>query len=263
MAKNRIGLQTIGLRGYLSTPAEIATAYRRIAEIGYGSIAGGGRTLSAEENKKLLDDAGLALAAMNVGLDRLENDMDGVIKDAKTLGTENIVIGAMPMFARKSLDGVMKLTEELNKYGAVLRDNGLYLSYHNHAIEFKRYEGKPALQHIMDNTDPEKVFFQLDTHWLQAGGGHVVSWIYRARGRVKVIHFKDYVIDEYSDTSFLECTHKLFCEVGQGSLNWFEIIQAAEDIGVEWFVVEQDTSRRPAFESAKMSFDFLKMMDLK
>ena len=64
----------------------------------------------------------------------------------------------------------------------------------------------------LENTDPRYVFFQLDTHWVQSGGGHVVSWIYKAKGRMKVVHFKDYLIDRYSDTSFLECTHRLYAE---------------------------------------------------
>ncbi len=47
-------------------------------------------------------------------------------------------------------------------------------------------------------------------------------------------------------------------EVGQGDLNWDEIIAACNETGVEFGSIEQDTCERPELESVKISVDFLR-----
>ena len=204
-----------------------------------------------------MDEVGIVCTAMNAPFEKLEEHLDQVIADAKALDTKYIVIGASPEWVRTNgKEGFLDFAKRLNVVGEKLAAEGLYLHFHNHALEFRKYDGVTGMDILLENTDPRYVFFQLDTHWVQSGGGHVVSWIYKAKGRMKVVHFKDYLIDRYSDTSFLECTHRLYAEVGEGSLNWLDIIQACRDIGVEWFVTEQDRCvYRPPFEAIKISYD--------
>jgi len=49
--------------------------------------------------------------------------------------------------------------------------------------------------------------------------------------------------------------------VGEGNLNWKAIIEAAEEGGVEWYIVEQDSCYgRDPFESLAISYRNLKAM---
>ena len=48
-----------------------------------------------------------------------------------------------------------------------------------------------------------------------------------------------------------------FAEVGNGNLDWDDIIAACDEAGVHWFIVEQDTCPGDPFESVKMSLAFL------
>ena len=41
--------------------------------------------------------------------------------------------------------------------------------------------------------------------------------------------------------------------VGEGNLSWASIVKAARDVGIELFIIEQDTSRMEALESAAIS----------
>jgi sugar phosphate isomerase/epimerase len=47
---------------------------------------------------------------------------------------------------------------------------------------------------------------------------------------------------------------QVFAEIGEGNLNFKAIIAACREIGVEWYVVEQDVCRRDPFESLAISF---------
>ncbi len=55
-----------------------------------------------------------------------------------------------------------------------------------------------------------------------------------------------------------------FAEIGEGNLNWEEIIKACVETDVRWYVVEQDStcSDRGIFESIKISFDNMKLMGI-
>jgi sugar phosphate isomerase/epimerase len=46
-------------------------------------------------------------------------------------------------------------------------------------------------------------------------------------------------------------------ELGNGNLDFAQIIKHAEAAGCRWFIVEQDFCNRDPFESVRISFDFL------
>ena len=80
------------------------------------------------------------------------------------------------------------------------------------------------------------------------------------KGRTSVLHFKDYALKFDAENR----TISEFAEIGEGNLNWEEIIKACVDTDVRWYVVEQDKTRgdRNIFESIKMSFDNMKAMGI-
>ena len=41
-------------------------------------------------------------------------------------------------------------------------------------------------------------------------------------------------------------SEQLFAEVGEGNLEWPEILQACEEAGIEWYLIEQDVCQRGA-----------------
>ncbi|WP_231571708.1 sugar phosphate isomerase/epimerase family protein [Gordoniibacillus kamchatkensis] len=65
------------------------------------------------------------------------------------------------------------------------------------------------------------------------------------KDRMKVVHLKDMAI--VGD-------QQVFAEIGEGNLNWPAILEACEETGVEWYVVEQDVCRRDPFESLAISY---------
>jgi sugar phosphate isomerase/epimerase len=145
---------------------------------------------------------------------------------------------------------VKAFAARLNAAGKVLHEAGCRLSYHNHHIEFRRVKKKPVLEWIFKYTDPQYLQAELDTYWVQYGGGDPVAWCKKLKSRLPLLHLKDYAIDTENKV--------VFAAVGAGNLNWKKIIATAEKSGCEWFIVEQDTCPGDPFESLKESFEFIR-----
>jgi sugar phosphate isomerase/epimerase len=145
---------------------------------------------------------------------------------------------------------VETLVRKLDSSGAVLREAGMQLGYHNHGIEFVKFEGAPVLEYIYANTAPENLVGEIDTYWIHYGGGDVVEWVKKLRGRQPFIHLKDY--------GFTPENAPTWCEIGAGTLPFDRIIAEAEAGGCEWFIVEQDTCPGDPIDSLKQSFDYIK-----
>jgi sugar phosphate isomerase/epimerase len=116
--------------------------------------------------------------------------------------------------------------------------------------------GHTWLAQLFDRTDPRQVKAELDTYWIQHGGGDPAAWIRRYAGRVPLLHLKDMCITPQRE--------QRYAEVGAGNLNWPAILAAAADAGVECYIVEQDECyARDPFDSVALSFRFLHSLGLR
>jgi sugar phosphate isomerase/epimerase len=133
--------------------------------------------------------------------------------------------------------------ESLNQIGQLCRDNGLTLCYHNHFWEIKN--DCTELRYLCDHTDPALVSLCLDVGWVKRAGGSPVEVAEAFFDRIGYFHLKDTTPDEWM-------------EVGYGTVDFpglFQVIQKRQDW---WLVVEQDETRRPPVESARLSREYLK-----
>ncbi len=106
------------------------------------------------------------------------------------------------------------------------------------------------LDYLYAQTGPDHLVGELDTYWVQAGGGDCVEWCRKLRGRLPFIHLKDYAM--------ARDRRPMFAEIGRGTLPFARIIAEAEQSGCQWFIIEQDTCPGDPFESLRVSFDYLK-----
>ena len=92
----------------------------------------------------------------------------------------------------------------------------LSFSYHNHSFEFVQFGGRTGLELLLEETDPRYVQAELDTYWIQHGGGDPVAWIERVSGRMPVVHLKDMVMLPSADGR----GQQAMAEVGAGNMNF-------------------------------------------
>lgn len=130
--------------------------------------------------------------------------------------------------------------EKLKLAGRTAKSVGITFTYHNHAQEFQRIEGRYALDMLYAATDPKTVKVELDTYWIRKGGADPASYIRRYSGRTPQVHLKDM---DRSDGSFTE--------PGDGAIDIAAVFQAAQDGGAEWMIYEQDICKHTPLESAR------------
>jgi len=117
----------------------------------------------------------------------------------------------------------------------------------------EKFDGRTGLAILYEDSDPIYFKGEIDTYWIQHGGGDPAAWIRKLKGRMPLVHFKDMVMHGHE---------QLMAEVGEGNLNWPAILDACREVDVEWYIVEQDTCQRDPFESLAISLRNLKAMGL-
>jgi len=252
-----IGVQTYTVRDYLENKEQFIETLRKIKQIGYDCVQiGTPPFMTDEELINLTNEIGLEICSAYAEYEELLSDpaaINEAIKLAKLFNTDMIDIGTLPDVLRDKREGFEEFAKGMNKIGKDLNKEGCKLSYHNHALEFYSFGGGiSGMDILLNETDPSCVCFTLDTHWLASGGVNPVDWIYKAEGRMPLIHFKDYAIGESS--KLIEGVNKLFAEVGEGNLDWPKIIEACHKTGVKYAVVEQDFCKGNPFDSLETSY---------
>ncbi len=255
MEKPVLAAQLYTVRQFTQTPEDLAATLKKIREIGYRAVQVSAiGPIDPAELKAMLDGEGLTLCITHTGYDRLRNDLPAVIEEHHLWGCKHVAIGSMPPEYREmGEEGFHRFAEVANEIGRALYEAGLTFSYHNHSFEFQRFGKRTGLDILFEETDPRYVRAEIDTYWVQHGGGDPAAWIRRMTNRMPVVHLKDMVI---------QGREQVMAEVGEGNLNWPAILEACRDAGVEWYAVEQDICQRDPFESLVISYRNLKAMGL-
>ncbi|MBQ4002289.1 MAG: sugar phosphate isomerase/epimerase, partial [Lachnospiraceae bacterium] len=87
---------------------------------------------------RLLSEADLTVSSFHTDLGSLERDAAVVAAEAKSYGTDTVVITGMYRFDYSDEKAVRDLAARLNKAGEALRAEGCALLYHNHNVELQR-----------------------------------------------------------------------------------------------------------------------------
>jgi sugar phosphate isomerase/epimerase len=250
MKIEQVGAQLYTIREHIKEPAQVAQSMRRLREIGYQAVQVSGMgAIDEAELVKICDGEGLTICATHESTAMILDEPQRVVERLQKLNCRYTAVPSPGGLDASSEESVLAYAGRMDKAGAVLRAAGQTLMYHNHGNEFVRVGGKTILDHFYDATQPENLAGEIDTYWVQYGGGDPVAWCAKLKGRLPVIHLKDY--------QFLSENKPGFAEIGRGNLNIPAIIATAEESGCEWFVVEQDTTPGDPFDSLQISFEYL------
>lgn len=205
--------------------------------------------LSPEAFKEAIESAGMTVLSSHVGK-RLNNDIattdwqevwqwwDVAIQAHKAAGMKCIVMPSMPK--HQSLADLQAYCDYLNQIGEKCNTAGIRFGYHNHNFEFVKVEGEMMYDYLLNNTDPSKVFFQMDVYWVVRGGESPVEYFNKYPGRFEMLHLKD---------------HK---ELGKSGMVGFDaIFQQAPKAGVKYIVVEVEHYNFEPLESVAMSLQYV------
>lgn len=166
---------------------------------------------------------------------------DKAITDHAEAGIAYIVQPSMWKTAYASLEGLLRYCELFDAVGEACNKAGIRFGYHNHDKEFSTlFDGIPLYDHLLNHTDPDKVFFQIDVFWSLAGGSPAEEYMEKYPGRFTLWHVKD---DKEISAS--------------GKIDFESLYQRARIAGLKYAIIEQEAFTLEPFESIKASYDFL------
>lgn len=255
----QLAAQLYTLRDFCKTPADIAASMKKVAAIGYKAVqASALGPIEPKELKKILDDNGLECCATHKPLDAMLNHTEAVVEEHRILGCKYTALGGLfPKPEEMTESHWSKFIDEFNQAAKKFEGSGVRLGYHNHHHEFVSLNGpgsKTIWQLLIDKLHPD-IFLEVDTYWVQHGGGDPAAWIEKLAGRVPAVHLKDMGIAP-------DKKHEM-CSVGGGNMNFDRILSACKIAGVQWHIVEQDNCNGlDPFECLKSSLNWLKAKGL-
>ena len=133
---------------------------------------------------------------------------------------------------------VRDLASRLNKSGALLKEQGISLLYHNHNTELLQVmPGVTAYDILLEETDPEYVNFEFDSYWFTDGGASAEKWMKKLDRRMKLWHVTDRGFRQKgpSMTPILKADS---VELGTGTMDLDTLKDIAVENGVSAVVLE-------------------------
>lgn len=247
MKSHQIAAQLYTVRDYCKTASDFAQSMQKLRAIGYQSVQiSGVGPIPEDELMRVLDGEGLTCCATHEPVTTILENPQAVVERLGKLRCTYTAVPHPGTYPMGTLAEVKDFAAKMDRAGAVLAGAGQVLTYHNHHLEFRKVEGRLLLDWYYHLTSPDNLQGELDTYWVQYGGGDPVDWCLRLHDRLPLLHLKDYRINANNEPEF--------AEVGEGTLNWPVLLPAAETSGCRWFIVEQDTTPGDPFDALAQSF---------
>jgi sugar phosphate isomerase/epimerase len=229
--KKHLGIATYSVKGLES---DIEGSFKSLADDGYvvmeisnydagkGTIAG----YKPADYSALAQKYGLSVISSHARAKFDVNDVEGtlaewgkVFDDHKIMGCKYVVF-PMNIWAG-TVEGVKAQCDLMNKIGDEANIRGIKFGYHNHHFEFVTIANTNQIYEdfLIANTNPDKVFFEMDVYWITIGGQDPVAYLKKYPDRFKVLHIKDeYVVGESGKINYGAIFNQFY---KNGHEDWF------------------------------------------
>lgn len=251
-----IGVQMYSFRNIIPEIGLEATL-DKIAEMGITEIEGGpSEGLTPREFRQMVEARGLTITSTGAGYEQMVNNPVEVAERAKALGSKFVMLSWIPhQVGNFGFEEASKAVDDFNAIGKVLNEHGLIFTYHFHGYEMLEHEDGTLLDYIIQNTNPEHVFFQMDIFWVQFGGGNPAELLREYGDRFKTLHLKDMKTGIEKDlTGQTDVEYNVV--LGTGELNMPDILRAAKEIGIQHYFIEDESSS--VMEQIPQSIEYLR-----
>ncbi len=236
-----LGLQCWSLRNQLI--ASLPSGMAEVKALGFTQIETAstyGHT--AKEFRALADANGLKIVGSHIPYERMQKDVDGVVAEAKTLGASYVIVAWIPHTTAFDVAQARVAIANFNAWGAKLKAAGLGFGFHTHGYEFRPLpDGTSAFDVMLNETDPNLVFCEMDVFWVVQAGIDPVKLLQKYPGRFKAFHIKD--MRKGAPTGLYE-GHAPASDnviVGRGVMDWPAILAEGSKQGIALNFIEDET----------------------
>lgn len=243
----KIALQLYTVRDELTKDCD--NALQRIAEIGfrYVEIADTG-TMTIPEFAKKLQQYNLNPISTHVDFLMLRQDAQSFFDEVKEAGIDKVVVPWIDPQIWQDETLLSSVLNELEQIGSQARQQGLSISYHNHAHELIATEQGYLLDRLITQT--QNVNIELDLGWAYvATHKNPLLIAQRYNQRISLFHLKD--VREIEPLKFTELGNN-------GKINWRGVLAEIKAMNLGEWIIEQDTDfENNSLDSAKKSYQYL------
>ena len=243
-----LGLQLYTIRDAMAT--DVPGSLRKVSDLGYKYVEladyvdGKFYGYAPADFKKLVNDLGMEILSSHTQVEGAGVTLDS----ARKMAEDHALIGAkyciQPWIVEEMRDSIatyQKMAANWNEIGKVMKEFGLQFGYHNHNFEFATVEGKvPYFDVMLAELDKDLVIMEMDMFWVTQAGHNPVDIFNKYPGRFPIYHLKD----AYEKLPpYFDVVKGNIAPVGEGVVNFKEIIAAKDVAGMKYMIVEQDDSR--------------------
>ena len=245
----KVAAQLYTVREFTNSEAEVAETLEKIKKIGYDAVQVSGiKAYEPVSLAKRLKELGLTVCITHNSLERIVNETDKLIEEHHLFGAKYVGIG---FFRGQSLDDYKafldKVLPAVEKFNAA----GLGFLYHNHAHEFRKFDGVRPIDYLRENTPRGMFGFLPDLYWVQAAGASPIKFLRDFAGRTPIVHFKDMRYPPAEGKTSM-------AEIFEGNMDYDAIYAECLAQGVQWAAVEQDECDGDPFSSLALSLSNMK-----
>jgi sugar phosphate isomerase/epimerase len=247
--RQNIGIQLYTVRNLAD--ADLPGLLALLAEIGYSEVEPftfHGRT--AAEFRALLDANGLRAIGSHVGTNRWRTELETVLDEAETMGQEYVGVSfvTLPGDPNINITAYRSFAHEFNTWGEAAADRGLTFYFHNHGWDFTVDRGRVLYDVLLEETDDDLVFFELDLYWIIQGGANPLDYLTKYdQRRWPLFHAKD------------RTAGGDFADLGAGTIDFARIFGTLENKNYHHYLVERDTLAHPV-ETAEIGYEYLRTL---
>ncbi len=253
-----IGIQLFSLREELEK--DVRGTLTALSEMGYNGIEPYGDTygMSVSEFGELAKSLNLEIPSIHYSIDSYKNRGDEIFGDFSKIGTKYATIPYLPLDCHPGGEKYEQTVEEIIKCANRAKEYGIQMLYHNHEHEFKKIDGKYALEKIFEDVGTFLLKAEYDIGWMKFSGEDPANYIKNNAPRCEVLHLKDLYVRRGSEVERPE-----FRPIGYGNQDIPAILDSAHETETAWIIVEQDSPSLGLdnLACAKLSVEYLKLLE--
>ena len=255
-ARSVLGVQLYSFRNQMKQ--DVKGTLAKVKEMGFTEVeAAGYDWASAQEFRAMLDAAGLRCISFFAGYEKLRDDFESVVRDAKALGAKYVIVGWIPHKKEFTLEDTNRAIAHFNEWGRKLAAHGLRFAYHVHGYEFQPHGRGTLFDKLMAETKPEYVTIEMDVFWVVHPGQDPVKLLNKYGRRVELMHLKDMQKGLKGDLSG-HADVETNVTIGTGQIDFPSILKVARRVGVKYLFIEDESSR--VMEQVPQSLAYLKSL---
>lgn len=239
----KFGIQMYLFRNRCLTKGQSLKTLRTVSDMGWDCIElFGCEKIPAEEIRKAAGNCAIVnpmLWYKNFEPAKLEY-LCGWLKE---LAAESAAYSSLPVL-HANAEVYRKFNPVYQQIAQTFAQHGLTFCHHNHKDEYTLMEDRPGIDILLENVQP--YCLEIDTFWAKEAGCDPLALMEERKEHLRYVHLKD-----------KKAGAKKFCPIGEGAMDNLAIVKKAQELGIEYVIVDLDNSEDNIFEAAKKSLTWL------